>query len=133
MAADVETEVALANVTTETAVVAPILLGMKFYPLKSSLNGPTRPFVGAAVGPFVGSQSRTTSGLFVANVERTEMSIGGQLLGGVDFVLSRKFMLGATVGYNIHKDFKEPICGSVNYGGPVLSIDFSFLFGKGKG
>ncbi len=132
MIADVQVVSGMFEVATERAMVTPILLGMKFYPLKSSLTSSVRPHIGAAVGPFIGNQNVEVVGVVITSLERTELAIGGQLSAGIDFALSRRFMLGATAGVNIHSDFKEPIGGSTNYSGPSFTIDFSVLFGKGK-
>jgi hypothetical protein len=59
------------------------------------------------------------------------VAIGGQIGAGVDFVLGRHFMIGVAVCYNALTDFKEPIGGSKNYGGPEFTIGFGYLFGKG--
>jgi len=88
--------------------------------------------VKVAVGPFVGQQEKTEEGVFGVIVESRSLTVfGGQVGAGVDFILSRHFMLGVGLGYNLMADFDEPIGGSKNYSGPEFSVGLSFLFGKG--
>lgn len=130
--ADFETRTGIPGVSTETAFVAPILLGVKYYFPGSTLNSSVRPMVKVAVGPFIGQQERTEEGVYGVIVEsRSESAFGGQVGAGVDFILSRYFMLGVTLGYNLMTDFDEPIGGSKNYSGPEFSVGLSLLLGKG--
>ena len=132
MLADFETKTDITGVSTETAFVAPILFGVKYYFPGSTLNSSARPFAKVAVGPFVGQQEKTeeaVSGVIVESRSRT--AFGGQVGAGIDFILSRYFMLGVALGYNLMADFDEPIGGSRNYSGPEFSVGLSFLFGKG--
>ncbi|MEE9552967.1 MAG: outer membrane beta-barrel protein [candidate division Zixibacteria bacterium] len=132
MLADVETNTNIIGTTTEVAVVAPILFGVKFYFPKSTFSSSARPYVKATVGSFIGQQEKTEEDIFGVIVEsRSESAFGGQVGIGTDFILSRYFMLGVAFKYNLMTDFKEPIGGSKNYGGPEFSFGMSFLFGKG--
>jgi hypothetical protein len=131
MVADSKTDVGAGGVQSVTAVVAPILLGAKYYFVASTLSSPTRPYLKAAAGPFIGSQSSTNVGTSIAAEQRTEAAIGGQLAGGLDVILGRRVMLGAAIGYNIMSDFGAPIGGSVNYSGPEFNIGISLLLGGG--
>ncbi len=131
MGIDIETSVSATGVTSETGTIAQILLGVKYYPLKSAYASSLRPYVKASVGPFVGSQSKTEVGTVVVTDSRSELAAGGRLDVGVDIILSRYFMLGAAFGYNLMTDFEEPIGGSSNYSGPELSFAFGYLFGRG--
>ncbi len=110
-----------------------MLFGVKYYLPKSTYGTSVRPFLKAAVGPFMGRQSKTLVFLFVTADSRSETAFGGQLGGGVDFVLSRRFLLGVNLGYNLMSDFDQPIGGSDNYSGPEFSFGLSFLFRPGTG
>jgi hypothetical protein len=105
---------------------------MKYYLPNSTLSTATRPYVKAAAGPYVGTQSSVSVGTSVTVEERVETVIGGQLGGGVDFILGRRVMLGVALGYNIISDFNEAIGGSVNYSGPEFAIGISLLMGSGQ-
>ena len=132
MVANVESTVGVSGVTSENAVVARILIGAKYYFLKSSYSSSTKPFVKAGVGPFIGGQTKSEVGVVVSTESRSEMAFGGQLGAGIDFLLSRHFLLSAAVDYNLMTDFDEPIGGSSNYSGPEFGVGFSYLFGSGK-
>ena len=112
MRAKVEMSVGLLNVSTKTSAVTSVLIGMKYYLPASIYGGSVRPFLKAAVGPFRGSQSDTQISLLVTVESRSETALGGQLGGGVDFVLSRKFLLGVNAEYNLMSDFDQTIGGA---------------------
>lgn len=132
MVADIETKSDFLSTTTEVAVVAPILFGVKYYFPESALKSSVRPLLKVAVGSFIGQQEKTEEDFFGVIVEsRTQTAFGGQVGAGVDFILSRYFMLGLGLGYNLMADFDEPIGGSKNYSGPEFNVGLSFLFGRG--
>ena len=132
MALDVSTDAGLLGVNTETSTVGTLLMGLKYYFAPSTLNSKTRPYLRAAVGPFIGSQSNVRSSLEVVQEERTEYAAGGQLGAGIDFVTGRHFMMGLELGYNLMSDFDRPIGGSSNYSGPEFGFDLAWLFGQGR-
>ena len=129
MSADVSTKVEGGNVSSVTPTIAPVLFGLKYYFPRSTFGGKVRPFASVLVGPFIGTQSSTEVGLVVATESRTETAIGGQLGAGIDIVLSKRFMLGLAVGYNLMSDFEKPIGGSKNYSGGEFTFGFGYLFG----
>ncbi|MDH3458043.1 MAG: hypothetical protein OER90_14485 [Gemmatimonadota bacterium] len=129
MAARVETQVSAGGVSTKTAVVAPLLVGMKYYFPRSTYGSSIRPFGGASVGAFVGNQLETETGSVVTVVARTATAVGGELSGGADFLLSRHFMVSLALGINLMTDFNEPIGGSKNYSGPHVMLNVSLLLG----
>ena len=131
MAAQVDIESGVSRVETETAVITQILVGAKHYFPRSTYGSSVRPFLGASIGPSIGSQTRTETGFVVIVESRTETTLGGQLGAGVDFVAGRHFMIGVSLGYNLMADFNRPIGGSKNYSGPVFGVGFSYLFGRG--
>ncbi|MCP4685337.1 MAG: porin family protein, partial [bacterium] len=118
MAIDISTNSGATGVTSKTSSVASMLMGLKFYFPASTLEGSVRPYIKAAGGPFIGTQSSTEVGLTVVNEDRTETAFGGQLAAGLDFVTGRNFMMSAGFGWNLMSDFNEPIGGSKNYSGP---------------
>jgi len=132
MVADVETSAGLLGVRSVTAVVAPILVGVKCYIPNPAPDSRLRPFIKGSAGPFVGHQSSTTVDTLVAVGEHTETAIGGQLGAGVDFTLGKQFLLSIAVANNFMADFSEPIGGSENYGGPEFSVGISILLGGGN-
>jgi len=131
MAADVETEVASATVTTETGCVASVLMSVKQYFPKSTYTSSVRPYVEVGVGLFTGGQERTETGQEVVVESRSETVLGGRIGAGSDFILGRRFLTGVSLGYNLMADFDEPIGGSRNYSGPQFAFGLSYLFGAG--
>lgn len=131
MAADVETEVESATVTTETGCVASVLMSVKQYFPRSTYGSSVRPYVEIGVGPFAGSQERTETGQKVVVESRSETVVGGRIGAGSDFILGRRFLTGVSLGYNLMADFDEPIGGSRNYSGPQFAFGLSYLFGAG--
>ncbi len=132
MALDISTNTGISGVITETSAITSMLMGVKYYFAKSTLQSSVRPHLRSSAGPFIGSQSSNEVGTTIVNESRTEFAFGGQLGAGVDFVTGRHFMMGFGLAYNLMTDFSEPIGGSKNYGGPEFSFEFSWLFGKGK-
>jgi hypothetical protein len=132
MALDISTNTGTSGVKTETSAVSSMLMGVKYYFVKSTLGSSARPYLKGSAGPFIGSQSSVIAGMTTITEERTEFALGGQLGAGVDFVTGRHFMIGFGLGYNLMTDFGDPIGGSKNYSGPEFAFEFSWLFGKGK-
>lgn len=131
MVASIKSESGIMGVSSETAIVIPIMFDLKYYFLKSSFYSSIKPYTQIGVGTYIGSQTESIVDSEVVTVSRSEMSIGGELNTGVDFLIGRHFMAAVTIGYNLMSDFSEPIGGSKNYSGPELSFGFSYIFGKG--
>jgi len=129
MLANVDVTTNFTGTSTEAAFVVPILFGVKYYIARSTFDTSVRPFAKAAVGPFIGQQEKSEENIAGTIVEtRSETAFGGQLGGGVDFLISRHFMTGFALGYNLISDFDQPIGGSRNYSGPVFDFGLSVLF-----
>lgn len=130
-ALDISTNINYYSDNFETSVVSSMLMGFKYYFLKSSLERSTRPFLKLSLGPYIGEQSSESAGTVVLIEKRTEVAYGGHAGFGVDIVTGKHFMLGVNTGYNFMTDFSEPIGGSKNYSGPGFAFSFSWLFGSG--
>jgi hypothetical protein len=129
MLANVEVNTNITGTSTEAAFVVPILFGIKYYFAHSTFNTSVRPYAKAAVGPFIGQQEKSEENITGVVIEtRSETAFGGQLGGGVDFLMGRYFMTGFSLGYNLISDFDQPIGGSRNYSGPVFNFGLSVLF-----
>lgn len=129
MLASVETYATVRGTTTETAVVVPVLFGLKYYFVGLTSNPSVRPFARAAVGPFTGEQEKTEEDFGRVVVEdRSESTIGGQIGAGVDFMMNSFMMMEFGLGYNLMSDFDRPIGGSRNYSGPQFNFGMSFVF-----
>jgi hypothetical protein len=80
----------------------------------------------------IGSQVATDVGAIVTAEARTEPAIGGELGGGVDFLLGRHFVTSVGLGFVLMTDFEQQIGGSDNYSGPQLTLGFGYVFGGGS-
>ena len=130
-AGEVSTRVGSSGVSTHTMGVYSLLLGVRYYLPESSFDTSLRPYLTTSVGPYVAREAKTEVGSQIIVESQTLTSFGTNLGGGLDFVISRNFMGGVNVGYNLMTDFSEPVGGRDNYSGPEFSIGISYLFGKG--
>jgi outer membrane protein W len=126
-----ETHTDASGEITRTAVVVPIIMGLRQYYAGSLRCAATRPFVGIGVGSFIGTQNISDVGSTITEASRTEAVFGGQVEAGIDFLLGRRVMTGLRFAYDLMSDFDQPIGGSRNYSGPEFTIGLGFLIGGG--
>lgn len=125
LAAKASSTVSIGGIDQQASSVAPLLIGARFYVPYPEPDAQVRPFLSAAVGPYVGSEAKST--LF-AQEAHTETSFGGRLGGGIDFILGDHFKLGANAGYNMMADFSASVGGRKNYNGGDFSIGIGYVF-----
>jgi outer membrane protein W len=130
MAGSFDTDVGAAGVSTELAIVTPLLVGLRYYLSGTEPTSKARPFLGASAGAFVGTQSSTQTGLTVTVEERTESAVGVEAGAGVDLLFGRHFLLSVLLAYDAMTDFDRPIGGSENYSGPHVAVGFAYVFGS---
>ena len=111
-----------------SSTVIPILLGIKYYFLQSSVGSPVKPFLSVGVGSFLGFEAKNE---LYSQQARSETALGTRLGGGVDFLLGQLFKLGANAGYNLMTDFSTPVGARKNYNGPEFSLSFGIILGEG--
>jgi hypothetical protein len=116
----------------ESATVVPVLLGVKYQPVRLIDSDVMRPFASVSAGPYVGSASEVRTGATTVVEARTESALGSRLAVGLDIRLSRLFRLGFAGGYHFVADFENRIGSEKNYSGPEFSLSFGIVFGKGK-
>jgi outer membrane protein W len=133
MAVTIDTEVGTSGVSTRTGSVAPLLVSLKYYFPKSTYGSSVRPFAGAGLGAYIGSQTETGVGLTTTVEARTEAAFGGEPSVGVDFVLGRHTMASVALAYALMTDFNQSIGGSKNYSGLQLTFGFSLVLGRVAG
>jgi outer membrane protein W len=131
MLISLESHTDASGTTSQTAVVVPIIMGLRHYYVGSACCSATRPFVGVGVGSFIGTQNISDVGSTITEESRTEAVFGGQLEAGIDFLLGRRVMTGVRFAYDLMSDFERPIGGSRNYNGPEFTIGIGFLVGGG--
>jgi outer membrane protein W len=116
----------------ESAVVLPVLFGVKYQPPRLIDSDVVRPYVSASVGPYLGFASDVWTGSAVSVESRSETALGLRLAIGADLALSRLFRLGIGGGYHFVTDFENRIGSEKNHSTPEFSISFGIVFGKGR-
>jgi hypothetical protein len=107
--------------TSEVRGSLGLLFGARYYFPRATFGGTFRPYVAAAIGPFM--QYYVYEGELRDEVRHDDTRIGGQLAGGVDFQISRLFSLGVKVGVTF-RDGYDPSFGA--------TFGFGFAWGKGR-
>jgi hypothetical protein len=113
------------GVTQQSSAIVPFLLGLRYYVPDPGPDDAVRPFLSAAIGTFVGMEAKNT---VLVQEARSEAVLGGRAGGGIDFLLSNHFKLGANAGYNLVSDFSTPIGARSNSSGADFSIGFGYIF-----
>jgi hypothetical protein len=128
---DVETSssVEIGEVTSETAVVVPVLFTTAYYPSALAMGRSARPFASVAVGPYVGTATNSRTGTTVATTTVTETVIGARAQVGLDVFFAGRFKTGISVGYHFVSDFEQSIGDDSNYSGPEFSVGIGILWG----
>lgn len=130
---EVNTEVGGAGVSTRSVGLVSFLAGVRRYLPASTLRTSFRPFLEGGFGTFIGGESGTGTDFGVDVKAHSMAAFGGQIGGGADLLVGRRFMIGARGGFNLMTDFSEPLAGRKNYSGFELSIGLSWLFGRAYG
>jgi hypothetical protein len=117
-------KIRLTTQSIETGSIIPVLLGIKYYPLKIS-ESRFKPYLLSAAGTAIGSASG--AGLYYAKA-RTESAFMFYLGLGGDVELGSFVKLTSGIGYNFSTDFSEPLGGRKNYSGAEIFFGFGFMF-----
>ena len=115
----------MGDLEQQASSVVPLLIGVRLYLPYPEPDAQVRPFLSAAIGPYIGSEAKST--LF-AQGTHTETSFGGRAGVGIDFILGNHFKLGANAGYNVMSDFDASVGGRMNYNGGEFSIGIGYIF-----
>jgi outer membrane protein W len=124
----VSSQVSVSATGTQTAVLFPILVGVRYQPENWALGEKVRPYIGVSAGPYFGFQ--TVAGWSVE--VGTQTAIGGRFGAGLDVILSRHVSLGAVVRYHAVTDFGRPIGSRDNYSGLEFALRLGILLGSGR-
>ena len=130
--ADVSTSVDIGEVTTESAIVIPLLFGIKYQPFRFTDSQVMRPFIAASVGPYMGFASNVRTGLTIGTETVKETVLGGHLACGLELFPWRFLNTGFSIGYHLVGDFNRRIGADTNYSGPEFSLFIGVLLGRGK-
>jgi hypothetical protein len=117
-----------AGTSDSTVVLSSVLFGVRYYPASASQIA-LHPYLSIGVGPYIGVESISRTGIGINEKTRVLGTFGGQLGGGLDLQLGRHFMVGINLGYNFMADFPEPLAGQWNYSGFEVSAGLSLLIG----
>jgi len=130
--ADATTSVTDEGTSVISAVVMPMLFGVKYQPSGLIDSDVVRPYVSASIGPYSGFASNVRTGTTTVVESRSETALGSRLAVGVDLSLIKWFRLGFAGGYHFVTDFENRIGSEKNYSSPEFSLSFGIVFGKGK-
>jgi hypothetical protein len=129
LSVDAETSVGAGGVETRSAVVVPILVGLRRYLSGSDPESGVRPFGSVEAGPFIGHESATSVGASIGVESRSQTAFGGRLGAGIDFG-SGRVSFGVHAGYDLMTDFSEPIGGKSNHSGFEFGLAVGLQFGS---
>ena len=132
---DVDASISVAGTHSDirSATVVPLLFGVKYQPFRFKGAGRLRPWLSAAIGPYIGTASAISSGVGNASVSsHTEAAFGGRGGVGLDVQLSRLVVLGAGGGYRLMTDFDQRIGAERNYSGMEFTLSIGLLLGSGR-
>ena len=104
-----------------------MIVGMRYYPRKLSLDTTFRPFLTAGIGLITGIQSRSDVGLQVVQKSAAMATFGSR--AGMGFDLGSVFC-GDCRPRNLMTDFSDEIGGRRNYSGLEFGVGIGWLFGK---
>ncbi|MHC4236113.1 MAG: outer membrane beta-barrel protein [Planctomycetota bacterium] len=130
--ADVSTSVSGWDASVESAVVIPLLFGVKYKPLGLAVGDALRPYLVASLGPYFGFASDVRAGTSTGTESYSEMALGARAGVGTDLSLSRRFKLGFTLGYRLVSDFGRRIGSEKNHSSPEFSLSLGIVIGRGK-
>ena len=111
--------------------IYPFSAQLKFYPLSPIKKSKWQPYVDAGVG-FVSGIEDLRFGeyagplLLVGSGTNTYTTFGWHAGGGIEFVLSRLFVIGADFKYR-GVNFNENVGGLKDYSGPQATLGFSYV------
>ncbi len=130
--ADSKTSISGLNVVTESAVIIPVLFGVKYQGFRITEHNNFRPYASVSVGPYFGFASNVRTGYGVTTESISEAALGSRFAADFDLLLSRRFKLGIGVGYRFVSDFSRRIGTERNYSSPEFSVCLGFILGRGK-
>jgi hypothetical protein len=126
--ANAQTRINLGTVNTESAAVILLLFGIKYEPIDMNPSNKIRPYITVLAGPLFGYASNVLINNNVGVQSLSESAFVGFFGAGIDFTLSKLFIVGIRGGYYLTTDFKNRIGFEKNYSSPEFSASFGILF-----
>ncbi len=111
--------------------IYPISGELKFYPLSPVKKSRCQPYIDAGIG-FVSGIENLRFGEYVGPLLYTEsgtntyLTFGWHAGGGIEFVLSRVFVIGADFKYR-GVNFSKKVGGLKDYSGPEATLGLSYI------
>ncbi|MEM1269214.1 MAG: hypothetical protein AAGI08_04110 [Bacteroidota bacterium] len=113
------------NVGT-TSSVAALLFGAQYSPEALAVGSSIRPYLGAAVGPYV----RSESGVSLTRVgAQTQSVLGGRLSAGLDAYALGWLRLGLRAAYHVAPQFEDSLGNLDSASGGEFSLNVGVSFG----
>ena len=125
LAGEATSTVSFSGVNQHASIIVPVLIGMNYYLFNPAQEDAVRPFVAAAIGPYIGSETNNT---VLSQNAHSETAFGGRFGAGIDFLLSDHFKLRVGAGYNVMSDFKNTVGAKTNYNGVDVLIGIGYIF-----
>jgi hypothetical protein len=125
LAGEATSTVNFSGINQHASIIVPVLIGVNYYLFNPAQEDAVRPFVSAAIGPYIGSESKNT---VLSHNTHSETTFGGRFGAGIDFLLGDHFKLGAGVAYNVMMEFRNTIGAKSNYNGVDGLIAVGYLF-----
>jgi len=132
ISADANVGVPGARVEIESAVVVPLLIGLKYQPFQFEPSDGVRPFVSAAVGTYIGNSAGVKAGMTSVVNSRSESVLGARVGAGIDLLAGRYVTFAAGAGYRMVSEFDQPIGGRTRFSGAEFTISLGVLLGRGR-
>lgn len=127
--ADAKVTINSGSVSTESATVIPFLIGIKYEPIEINSSEKIRTYITVLAGPFFGYSSNVSVDNSTVNTGSvSETSFGSFAGAGIDFALSKLFMMGIRGGYYLVSDFKSRVGFEKNYSSPEFSVSIGIIF-----
>ncbi len=129
LAVEAGSRVGLPGISQRAGVVCPLILGMRYYMPRTTLQAPFRPFLTVGIGPNIGVESKNDVGLQLVQKSTIMTSLGSRAGVGLDVRLGRSAVAIVNLGCNLMTDFSEPLGDRRNYSGLEFGVGIAWLFG----
>ncbi len=122
-------EISGTKVSNHAVVLMPMMLGVRQYFLHNVETG-FQPSVFILGGLVAGFETRQEVGLITKTESHSESSLGAQVGGSVDILLTNWLSLQFGGAYLFMQDFSTPFNGQVNFDGWSASFGLSIFIGR---
>ncbi|HYD54235.1 MAG TPA: hypothetical protein VEA99_16485 [Gemmatimonadaceae bacterium] len=110
--------------TTVSSSVVSLLVGGSWYPTALTIGSTVRPYLGLAVGPYIGAEADLGDGSASARTV-----FGARLSGGLDLFPTHWLRLGVRAAAHVAPDFEEPVGSMRSPSGSQLGLEVGWMFG----